>query len=190
MAHLLYYKKEREENAPAFEQTLLDNEAAYFFEKLKNHYKFTQALYFKGRTGGGSCNAYRIRLARPVNVGVLAHEVAHAIDMKRRSHFEKDGKWHTNRHAKIMKKVITRINENTNSWKEEMARKEAAKMQSMQARLTKLEQKAAFENSPEGKIEKLLAQKRRWESKAKRASNALRRLNRRIAFWEKKVVKV
>jgi membrane-anchored protein YejM (alkaline phosphatase superfamily) len=114
MPWLKYYEKERERFSKEYATKLNDNELKYAFERLKNHYHIDQELIIRGQRGHGHCWRWRIVLSHESSVGMLAHEVAHAIQWNQKRANEK---WHTKRHAAIMKQVSQYLMSHIDNWR-------------------------------------------------------------------------
>ena len=106
MPWIKYYEKERQRFSREYSTKLSDDETKQVFEHLKNHYQIPHRLTIGGRHGYGRCTNRRIRVSHDGSVGMLAHEVAHAIQMRQRKPNER---WHTKRHAAIMKRICKYI---------------------------------------------------------------------------------
>jgi hypothetical protein len=119
MPYLRYYDMEREALREAYATVLNDTEMSYVFDRLQAHYGFRQRLKVYGYRGGGRCSEYRILLSHHPTVGVMAHEVAHAIQYK---HGHEKGKgWHTKKHLAITRGVSELILSHLPEWRAAMS---------------------------------------------------------------------
>jgi len=117
---LKYYDVEDEIFREEYAITLNDEELTYIFLRLQSRYEFTQYLKIYGRQHtGGRCSSTQIRLPHNCSVGLLAHEVAHALQ-KRNGDVVR--KWHTKKHMVYMKRVCRYIMKNLPYWREVAAR--------------------------------------------------------------------
>ena len=99
----------------AYATVLDDTEMYYVFDRVQAHYGFWQRLKVYGYRGGGSCSEYRILLSHHSTVGVMAHEVAHAIQYQ---HGHEKGKgWHTKKHLAITREVSELILSHLPEWR-------------------------------------------------------------------------
>ena len=131
MPWIKYYEKERQRFSGEYSIKLNDDDIKQVFELLKDHYKIRHELTIGGRKGYGRCTHRRIRVAHESSIGMLAHEVAHAIQMKQRRPSER---WHTQRHATIMERVCQHI-ANHVDWKKSSARREPDIKQANESKL-------------------------------------------------------
>jgi NADH pyrophosphatase NudC (nudix superfamily) len=131
MPWIKYYEKERRRFSREYSIKLNDDEIKHVFELLKNHYHIPHELTISGRKGYGRCTHRRIRVAHESSIGMLAHEVAHAIQMKQKRPSER---WHTQRHATIMKRVCRHIT-NHIDWKKTSARRDPEIQQASDSKL-------------------------------------------------------
>jgi len=113
---LKFYKTERVLFEELYKQRIKGKEIQTIFNKLVRHYKLDVLLihraryhgYFRGRPYGST-----IDLPKEIALGLLAHEIAHAIDYKKRK---------TSNHDKKLMTVLTRVNNycaKKNYWRKE-----------------------------------------------------------------------
>lgn len=96
---LVFYEKERDWFGEAYGKKLNELQVTRVFKKLKRHYKIPHWLVINRKRSGGCCNRYRIELGKEPSLGLLIHEVAHAVDFKKRR----------SRHDKKFKKVMQKV---------------------------------------------------------------------------------
>jgi hypothetical protein len=187
LADLRYYHIEhsrfKEERGIELDAT----QARYVYGRLATRYKIKQRLDLTSgnpnRAGSGKCGEWRILLRLPTNIQSMAHEIAHAIDMKR---MPRPKRWHTKRHARITERILKFLKPRIEEWKTIAQDKERGKEDTAERRrIRKLEQEQTKE-TPEYRIAKLKTQAERWLSKRTRAENAIRKIERRIRIWETK----
>ena len=177
MARLVYYQKEQMEFSSA--ESLTDAEAVYAFKRLKAHYKLSHRLEIHGNRGGGHCNSWRVHVAHNTTVLTLAHEVAHAVQFKKRGG-DTGGKWHTKEHRGIMKRVVKYITTRLPVWKAQVGKDCNRRMQSSINKKEKESQTEALKRTPEYKLEHLRKLEKKAESRVKRATTHLKKIQRRI----------
>jgi len=184
MANLVYYKEEREQFKDAFATKLSQGEATYIFNRLKSRYKFSQHLIWRGRHGGGSCSSWRIRLGHKTNLGTLMHEIAHAIQLKKGKTNKQ--KWHTKKHRNIMARLVKFMESRTTQYQLAVFAKNRRSQEEIAKANERSAAKQAEKNSAAYKLNKLYEQQDRWNAKRHRADNAIKKLGKRIAIWQKK----
>jgi len=109
MAYLLYYLKERADFPLEFFNYLNVNRANYIINKLITHFKITSHNEWKFSGGKSSkCVTHKNTLKgrfifskKEISIGVICHELAHAIDISKRGKST-----HAKKHYNIMKKLI------------------------------------------------------------------------------------
>lgn len=109
MVYLQYYAKEREDFPVEFKDSLSRSKANKIIGKLIKYFKITTHPYWKF-TGGKSshCITWKdtgkgyFKFSKThTSIGVICHELAHAIEMNRRG-----TSTHAKKHYKIMKRLI------------------------------------------------------------------------------------
>ena len=178
-----YYSKEHENFKEAYEIKLSDFEATTIFSKLQAHYKLPQALTFRGAVLRGNCGRWEIKIPHNTCLGLLVHEIAHAIQLKKG--WEKGQKWHTKRHTSIMKKVLKFVNHNKDRWISTAKAKEEQKNETYWKQKDKEEKFKEFKKTPEYKLQIIRQRIKQWESKKKRAESYLKKLYRKKKYYEK-----
>ena len=134
MSHLIYYQTEKEEFKEAWAIKFSVAEADIIVPKIMRHYKILpqekphgsggRYFYFTSGNRHALFDGHTITLNVDwLNLGEIAHEVAHAIDYKK---CQKKGmlrkSWHNKRHRRIMGKVIAYCLKRDN-WKAETTRR-------------------------------------------------------------------
>jgi hypothetical protein len=114
---LVYYLRERENFREDFELKLSDQQVIYIYQKLKRRFGLTQPLKISKFDQSGSASRHWIRVSHNASIAMLAHEVAHLIQFRKRDkhcspELPKKKNFHTNEHKKLMNKVITYIKMN------------------------------------------------------------------------------
>jgi len=183
--NLLYYRKEAEQFGDLTSNTLTDDEARYAFKRLKAHYKLQNHLELFGYRGGGNCGVFRIRLSHNPSLRVLCHELAHAIQWKKGWHTH-GKKWHTKRHKSIMTRVWKYALPRLEGWKAQVKKNCDRHYQSAVNRQNKKAKTEELKRTPAYKLEHLRKLERKAESRVRRATTHLKKIQRRIRIWEKK----
>lgn len=180
---LLYYMKERLTYDEEFKHKLTFSEFRYIFNHLKAHYKFRQDLEFGGRRCG-TCSRYKIMISTKngMTVGTLAHEVAHALQLKKIPTGSKV-RWHNKKHKREMKRVLRYINSHISQWKERVKVKEKKSRTIFSRQRERKEQIVAYRKTPEYKLKLVQKTIKRWETKMKRAQNAIKKLHKREKYY-------
>jgi len=179
-----YYDNEKKIFKDEYVLKLSDFETGVVFQKLKSHYKFQQFLKFRNG-GGGRCRTWEIIIPHGTSLGLLAHEIAHAVQIKKGK--QPNQKWHTKKHTSIMKRILKIANNKKDEWisnAEIQVDKKHGVIMRQEQKQREFEQ---YKKTPQFKLENISKSIKRWESKKKRAENVLRKLNRRKKIWEKKV---
>jgi hypothetical protein len=181
MARLTYYLNEKEVHGKNGAIELSNTEAKYVFKKLKTHYKFNHVLEFWGNNGGGRCSRWTVRVSNNPTMKTIVHEVAHAIQMKKRGIIAspKREKWHTKKHMKIMARIYKYAMPKLDVWRAMAKKKNEMHFDSIRKREENKKEFESLKNTNEFKLQQLDKRIRKWESKRKRAENALKRLNKR-----------
>lgn len=182
MARLIYYLNEGKVHGTNGGIKLTDVEARYVFQRLRNHYKFNQSLEVWG-TGGGECNPYRVRIPYCPSLRTVVHEVAHAIQFRKNL---RKKRWHSKSHMKIMARIYKYMMPRLEGWKAMANKKADSHSASVQRKHEKKKEQEEYRKSPKAKLEQIDRNMARWESKRKRAENALKKLKRRKKLWERK----
>jgi hypothetical protein len=185
MARLKYYSNENEEFKEEFSQRMTDTEVRYIYGRLKARYKIRQDLTLTNAVRG-NCGRWEIKVEHEPSVGILAHEVAHAIQYKKR---HKGQKWHCKKHRTLMKGVLKVIRNNFDEWCS-MANKKAQKKRDFRERDTA--RKKALKEQKNTIPYKLMNTRnliKSWKTKQKRAENALKKLERRKKLYESLLAK-
>ncbi len=187
---LEYYQKEREQFKTEFETTMSDEEARYVFTRLKKRYHLHRDLEFYGNGGGGRCGAWYIRLSHTPSVGIMAHEIAHAIHHRKKvqGKIPFNSRSHTRRHRAIMRRVARVIMARLEKWRGFVAMRSTKRAESLEEKVTREQAEEVRRATPQYKLEHLRALEKRALTRAKRAQTQLKKVRRKIKIWERKAV--
>lgn len=187
MVRLKYYEKEKDEFRKYWSTELNDaNFIRYVFKRLKSHYKFWQNLEFTNRysnIGGGRCNQARVSLGYVTNVGILAHEVAHAIDFEKRpilGYPPSKVRRHSKKHLAIMRRVLNYIDSHIEEWRASFQSKTVKESEAFKIRQARDAEREAYKKTVDYKLEQLLVREKRLLTKQKRITTLLKKIQRRI----------
>jgi hypothetical protein len=171
MAHLIYYRNERENFNDAFEKKMSVREAEIVFAKLCRHFKISPKLeWTSGRNHPHACGSYLIRLNVDMNdFGCLCHELAHTLHLQKG--LQNNENYHGKKHRRIMKRMVNYCKKK-NWFAEELQRRTAPKPE--KALPTKDEQRAS-------RILSLENRRSEYERKIRLAENRIKKLNRQIS---------
>jgi len=184
MAAYKYYEMENKALKTEFATPLSCQEAEYAFARLKSRYKFRHYLIWRNlRRHCGLCGDFTITLKPPTSVGILAHEVAHAIRNKKKLPKEKH---HNKKHFNAMKRVAKVIMGNLSAWKAASASKIAQKNETIERRKAKESVFEVYAKTPNFKLAKLRSTEKAWLRKFKLATTKLKQIRRKIGIWERK----
>ena len=187
MANLAYYRTEHETFKTEYATQLSDVDTDLFFGKLKTHYDFRQELVRKGRRGHGSCNQWTLRVASQTSLGILTHEVAHALQFKRRAYAATSGmKFHTKHHTTIMKRVLAYVHAHKEAWLAVQKAKQERYMNSVQNQERHAQEQERFRKTDEFKMGRLRQREARLLTKAKRIATLLKKVQRQIKYYARK----
>ena len=175
---LVYYKKENVTFAEQFSKKLDSEEATIILKKMKMHYKliwlrfgFTNRI----RVAGKCFEQQYIQLKPTTSIGVICHEIAHALYYRK---YGKTGHSHNKKHWRLMKGVMAYCKKK-NYWQEELQKRLAPKP--IKPESTKEELKLA-------KIERTKTNLKKANSKLKFWSNKVRKYQKRIRLMERKAI--
>lgn len=187
MANLKYYSRMYEKFNGEQDKMKLDyTQVEFIFDKFKAHYKFNHDLRIGGRKS--CCNTHRVQIWRhQMTLYTLIHEVAHAIQFKRRRIMINNGKgmkFHTKKHTKLMERLYKYFNSHWSQWQMTMQKDIERKKVRLEKQSAKINQIMAYKGSPQYKLDLINKNIHNWESKMRRAQNALKKLNRRKKLWE------
>ena len=124
MAHLKYYQIEQIEFASEFAKYVpspRDQSIYLVVKKLYKHFKLGYPnLEITSGNRYSRCGSTRIVINRDsANYGTIAHEVAHALDLKKNGH---GGRWHDKKHKRQMKIILNYL-KRKNYFEEEIIRR-------------------------------------------------------------------
>lgn len=169
---LKFYKDEKELYAETYNKKLGSREIKIVFEKLKRHYKLDVLLKHNARSNG-HFRGYCIDIPYNTSFGLLCHEIAHAIDHKKRGKSKHDKKL-----MRVLGRVINYCKKK-NWWKEELDRRTEIKVKPIQTK----------EELQKQKLEKRKADLERYKKKlnyyTKLYSNKIKKANRSISMIER-----
>jgi len=183
---LVHYKKEHDLFKEEYEIKLTDFEARVIFDRLRTYYKFKQQLNFFGYRQSGRCSMWNITVSHNPSLGVLVHEVAHALQMKN-GFRQKHKKWHTKKMWKIMERVFRIVNKNKDEWLEKARAKLKQKAETKKRREQKQKEIKEYRKTPEYKLQVIRQRIKSWETKQRRAETYLKKLRRREKILLRKV---
>jgi hypothetical protein len=180
----LAYMIEDEKYPQLEKEEISRDHARRIVKKVSRHFKLGRIhVEFRNlRAHGGFARKFSntITMIHNPNLLLVAHELNHFMlweKYPRRKVNHGSKKWFWN-----LKRIINYC-EKKNWWREEEKRLiEQSKMT-----LQKQTEREAFKKTPQYKVEQIQKSIKVWESKKKRAENALKRLNRRKKIWEKKL---
>jgi hypothetical protein len=173
-------------NEAAADQIFLsDDETRYIFDKLKSRYGLRQTLRVRGRLQYGACGDWVIRLPHNPSIGLTAHEIAHAILLKKPR--RKGQHYHTKRHGNITSRVAAVISSHLDEWRNHLKQRVLADQARFQRKIKREEEGKAYRNSPEGKLEHLRKLEKKATTRLKRAETHLKKIQRRIKLMERRV---
>ena len=181
MAYLKYYADEKILYPEEYSELLDTNITKYFYERLKTRYKFSQELRFSNR-GNPRCSLWRIKLPYSCPIGALAHEVAHAIQYRKRTAGQR---FHTKKHKSIMKRVIQVINNNKEQWKTALNSKQDKRIETQHKQLIRKKELEMLKKTPQYKIEQLNRRKKNLERKLKALTTRIKSIDRKKNRLEK-----
>lgn len=186
MAWIKSYDKEKEENPEASSKMISDPEFIIFIvERMKSRYKLRQRLLLMRSKWGdsGNCAHNSILLKYPVSVYMIAHEITHAIQMKKIPVGAKYVSYHNKRQRKLTKKLCDYIMKALPIWETLFEIKKRKKEASMRNKELRTKEQKAMKISFHYKCDQCEKAIKRWETKKKRAENALKKLNRRKKLY-------
>lgn len=176
MAHLIYYKNERDEFQEEFKKTLSSTDAVIIvIRKLIKHYKLGNPN-INITSGRNHSNASRWHITinnQQFNFGVICHEVAHTYQAKK--YAGQKIRWHTKKHRMIMKRMLHYC-ERKNWFEEELNRRLTPKPMKPEPTKEDLKRK---------KLELLEANLKRYTTKVKMYQNKIKKANKRITSLKK-----
>lgn len=183
MSDLKYYRTENEEFAEAFDRTMTDTEAIYIYKRLKAKYKLGQYLTLTN-TVRGRCSRWELKLEHKPSIGIMAHEVAHGIQYRKRHIGQK---WHCKKHRTLMMKVLKVIETNFLEWRNMANKKADRKASALKNKLGRQADLKDRKKTNEFKLEQTNKLIKKWTTKKKMAYNKLKKLNRRRKFYEGRI---
>ena len=186
MAWIKSYDKEKEENPEASSKMISDPEFIRFIvERMTSRYKLRQRLLLmrSKRGDSGNCNYVRMGLKYPVSVYVIAHEITHAIQLKKIPVGTKHISFHNKKQRKLTKKLCDYIMKALPMWETLFEIKKRKKEASLRNKELRTKEQKAKKTSLYYKCELCEKAIKRWNAKKKRAENAIKKLNRRRKLY-------
>jgi len=173
---LKFYYDEKEKFSEAYGKKLSFKEIRIVFDKLKRHFKLNLWIEFRTMRGGTfkrSWSGSMIYLPYKTSFGMLCHEIAHAIDSKKRGKTKHDKKL-----MKILGSVI-KYCKKKDWWKDEITKRTEIKIK---PEPTKIEIR-------DRKIEKKKLDLKRYNKRlnyfVKLYTNKIKKANRSIVMLER-----
>lgn len=117
---LKFYEEEHKKFSESYNKKICGEEIEIVFRKLRRHYKLYCFLVINGRTSG-HFRGNRIEVPYNTYFGLLCHEIAHAIDNKKRR----------SKHDKKLMRIIGRVInycKKKNYWEEEIRKRTEIKV--------------------------------------------------------------
>ena len=121
MARLKFYSKENELYSEASKREISGEEVDIVFNKLRRHFKLNLYLSQRSRWNG-HFRGHSISVPYKTSFGLLCHEIAHAIDHKKRGKSKHDKKL-----MRIIGRVV-RYCEKRNYWEDEIKKRTEVKI--------------------------------------------------------------
>lgn len=187
MARLTYYLNEGSVHGENGKIKLTNIETKYVFQRLKSHYKFNQYLGIWGTGNRGNCSTSFVKVAYDSDLSVLVHEVAHAIQFKKRHLCLKKQRFHTKKHMRIMARIYKYLMPRLEGWKAMANKKSESHFVSVRKKEEKKQELEKAKKTPNFKLQQIERRISLWESKRNRAENALKKLERRRKLWLRKL---
>lgn len=179
------YRKEQGIYKDAYNRKVSNAEAELIARKLARHFKLRISIRFWGnRQTGCAYHSGLLRISNNPSVGLIAHEVAHVLDRKRRMIGLAVRKLKSRHGSKRWLKLVGRVLAYGNKhgwWQDEYAKR----LEQSQTTAQKKHEKKAQAQTQDAKLERLKANLKRWESKRKRAETAIKKLNRGLKRLQK-----
>jgi hypothetical protein len=171
---LVFYRKEHELFPETYAKKITGKEIQIIFKKLIKHYRLNCYLVFNARKNG-HFKGYCIDLPYSTSFGMLSHEIAHAIDKKKRGRSKHDKKL-----MKIMGRVINYCKKKR-YWEEELTKRTEIKIKTeptkKELQLKKFEKRKSD----------LKRYKKKLEYYTKLYTNKIKKANRSISMLERYV---
>ena len=172
-----------------------DGFAEFIVSRLRWSYRLPESeVQFRGHGDGGHCSIDRIQLSHNPSLNLIAHEIAHGRQYRRRI---KKGylevgrkKWHTKQHHRLMRRTLEYIYKHLDNWSVEYAVEVKGRQTRLEQRIERLEAKEVYKLSPQYKLDQLRKREKKLATKLKRTQTALKKVQRRIKIWEKKVTPI
>jgi len=189
MVWLKYYQQEGKQFEKEFKIHLTNSEAHYIYDRLKAHYRIPHDLELWGRTRGSCRSSNTIKLPHSPDIARMAHEVAHAIQMKKLDAWSKNRRWHTKKHNRIMRRVCDYILSHLEEWRTSLQQLNQRRQEIFQAKLGRQQQQEAYKKSIDGKLEHLRKLEKRATTRWKLSTTRLKKIQRRIKLLQARKLK-
>lgn len=172
---LKFYKDEKELYSEAYDKEICGREVDIVFEKLKRHYKLEIGIRHNKRSNGAFRGWY-IDVPYKTSFGLLCHEIAHALDKKKRRKSKHDKKL-----MRILGRVVNYCKKK-NWWKEELDRRTEFKVKPIPTKEEIQKQKLEKRKSDLARYEKKLNYYTKlYSNKIKKANSSISMLERYIS---------
>ncbi len=183
MSFIQAYLEEDQRYRNLREEKVSEKHAEIIAKKVSRHYKLgVKSVKFFGNVDSGHAWKFydMIKISHNPSLLVVAHELNHFLIWK------KYPNRHVNHGSKKWQRCLQRIIdycEKKNWWKEELGHRAEKQVKTFEKRL----EREAYKKTPNYMLEQIQKAMKNWESKRRRAENAIKRLSRRQKIWEKKV---
>jgi len=185
--YLKYYQEEDKHFPEEWKVMYNQNDLELFFRKLKQRYKFNHELKFYGTIQRGKCSLYRISIPNRCSIGLLIHEIGHAIQYKQDHYVYKKGKrFHSKKHLNIMKKVFEHWSSNREEWIKAEEHKSRNKIQTEENKTQRQQAKKDLKKTNEYKVNHLQQRKKRLMTKKKRLETIIKKIDKSLSYYQKK----
>jgi len=184
-----YWKLERKADSEISNMELTEDQLLYIYDRLANHYDLSQELdWGDGRMRAlGRAGGERIILHRKAGLRTLIHELAHALDFRKNPTKKVR---HCKRHVALMRRIWRYTEPRLQSWLEAEKRREERERATLQRQFERGQQLEAYRKSPRYKLDKLLEKQQVLLKKICRYERRLKKVQRGVKLWEKKVKQV
>lgn len=190
MAAHKYYSNEKQVFKDVYGYEVSDDVAKLAVARLAKSLGVSFVLKFRGRGGGRYNTAYRMTLCHNPSLGLIAHELAHAVQHQLKG-LRRDGRrteWHGDQHWSIMKDIIDDIR--ARGWLQGKLEAELqGKAQRSQAAADAREAREAARDHRAELIERRREQVVRLERKIKALTTRMKSAKRSLAALERAAAK-
>jgi chromosome segregation ATPase len=184
-----YWKLERKADSEISNMELTADQLLYIYDRLANHYDLSQELdWGDGRMRVlGRAGTQRITLHKKARLRTLIHEVAHVLDYVKNPTKKVR---HCKRHLALMRRIWRFTEPRLQTWLEAEKRREERERATLQRQFERRQQLEAYRKSPRYKLDKLTEKQQVLLGKIARCQRRLKKVQRGIKIWEKKVKQV